>query len=132
MFLHACQQVVLYEQNAAASAKLSHRYALISITNGNADLKTIGLHHYFTHRVSADELGVGKPEPDIFLHALGLGMHSPFSGSHRRPSGDDIGGSAIGGDVHHLVQPGRKASEGKTERQVPISLRKFRTDCLAG
>lgn len=119
VFLHARQQVVLYEQTLPLLQKLSHQYALISITNGNADLKTIGLHHYFTHRVSADDLGVGKPEPDIFLHALGLGDAQPFEAVHIGDHlGDDIGGAQSVGMHTIWFNPGALASEGETERQV--------------
>lgn len=40
-----------------------------SITNGNADLQSIGLSHHFKVSVAAHELGVAKPDAAIFLEA---------------------------------------------------------------
>lgn len=40
-----------------------------SISNGNADLRAIGLDHHFHFSVAAHELGVAKPDAAIFLAA---------------------------------------------------------------
>ena len=40
------------------------------ITNGNADLKKIGISHYFDFNISAENINAGKPDPVIFKEAL--------------------------------------------------------------
>ncbi|WP_296951011.1 HAD family hydrolase [uncultured Massilia sp.] len=40
-----------------------------SVSNGNADLRTIGLSHHFKVSVAAHQLGVAKPDAAIFLAA---------------------------------------------------------------
>ncbi|MEM9184292.1 MAG: HAD family hydrolase, partial [Pseudomonadota bacterium] len=43
---------------------------LVTITNGNADMHRIGLGEVFEHHVKAAQVGVAKPAPAIFEHAL--------------------------------------------------------------
>ena len=70
-FFAARQQVVLYEDAHDALAVLSARYPLVSLSNGNADLKRVGIDRFFRAAVSAREFGVGKPDPRIFHAAAG-------------------------------------------------------------
>jgi putative hydrolase of the HAD superfamily len=39
------------------------------ITNGNADLEVIGLHHHFEYALASAKFGRAKPDPAIFLEA---------------------------------------------------------------
>ena len=39
------------------------------ITNGNADLEVIGLHHHFEYALASAKFGRAKPDPAIFLAA---------------------------------------------------------------
>jgi len=39
------------------------------ITNGNADLEVIGLHHHFEYALASAKFGRAKPDPAIFLTA---------------------------------------------------------------
>ena len=39
------------------------------ITNGNADLEVIGLHHHFEYALASARFGRAKPDPAIFLEA---------------------------------------------------------------
>jgi putative hydrolase of the HAD superfamily len=39
------------------------------ITNGNADLEVIGLHHHFEYALASASFGRAKPDPAIFLSA---------------------------------------------------------------
>ena len=52
-----------------ALQRLSRQFPLLAVTNGNADLGLIGLNEYFSHLVRASEVGVAKPEAEIFLAA---------------------------------------------------------------
>ncbi len=39
------------------------------VTNGNADLEVIGLHHHFDYTLSSSQFGRAKPDPGIFHRA---------------------------------------------------------------
>jgi 2-haloalkanoic acid dehalogenase type II len=65
------QRVNLYSDALPALKKLSARYPLVSLSNGNADLERVGLREFFRAVVSAREFGVGKPDPRIFHAAAG-------------------------------------------------------------
>ena len=57
---------------------LKDRYAVVALTNGNADLDVIGLGHLFDHVVTARAVGAAKPHPRMFevaLERLGLAAH---------------------------------------------------------
>ena len=69
VFFDARQQVVFYDDALAALERLSRRYPLMALTNGNADLQRIGLAPFFRGSVTARALGVAKPDRRIFHHA---------------------------------------------------------------
>jgi FMN phosphatase YigB (HAD superfamily) len=52
---------------------LSGRYPLVAVSNGNADVKRIGIASYFKASISAQQFGVGKPDPRIFHAAARRG-----------------------------------------------------------
>lgn len=75
VFLAERQNVTLFDDVLPALARLSARYPVWALTNGNADVERIGLGRYFAGSVSARDAGVMKPDPGIFLLAcqsLGL------------------------------------------------------------
>jgi putative hydrolase of the HAD superfamily len=49
--------------------RLARRYTLASLSNGNADLRLIGLHDLFTFSLNAIDVGAAKPEPLMFEQA---------------------------------------------------------------
>ena len=49
---------------------LSEKYKVYALTNGNADVKMIGIDKYLSGAVSSAEVGVSKPNPEIFEAAL--------------------------------------------------------------
>lgn len=49
--------------------RLGERFTLGSISNGPADLQTIGIAHHFQASLAAHQFGSAKPEPEIFLAA---------------------------------------------------------------
>jgi len=78
IYFAARNNVELYPDSLAALERIVERVPLVSISNGNADLEVIGLHHLFHARLSAAGVGVAKPDPRIFLaaaEALGLPPH---------------------------------------------------------
>lgn len=67
VFFAARNAVRPYEDVVPGLERLK-RYALVgSVTNGVADLQTIGLAHHFQASVAAREFGRAKPDPGIFL-----------------------------------------------------------------
>jgi putative hydrolase of the HAD superfamily len=75
VFYRARNEVALYDDVIPAFARLSGRYRLFAISNGNADLGAIGLAHYFERSLAARDAGALKPDPRIFamlLDAAGL------------------------------------------------------------
>jgi HAD superfamily hydrolase (TIGR01509 family) len=74
-FFAARNAVVPFDDVLPGLLRLKGRAQLGAITNGNADLRTIGLAHHFEAWVAAPQLGVAKPDPAIFLagcEALGV------------------------------------------------------------
>lgn len=74
-FYTARNQVQLYAEVAQALPDLAARHPLLALTNGNADLHSIGLARHFRGSVSAWQVGCAKPDRRIFDHAcrqLGL------------------------------------------------------------
>ncbi len=69
LYYAARNNVELYPDSLPALERIAHRMPIVSISNGNADLEIIGLHHLFHTRISAGGLGVAKPDPRIFLAA---------------------------------------------------------------
>lgn len=71
---HFCewrQKVDLYPHVVDVLEVLGQDYALAVITNGNADVfhPYVGLGQYFSFAVRADEVGVAKPDANVFLIA---------------------------------------------------------------
>lgn len=70
VFYRARNEVVLYDDVLPALEQLRARFRLFAISNGNADLATIGLGRFFEAALAAREAGVLKPDPRIFTLLL--------------------------------------------------------------
>lgn len=68
-FFAARNAVIPYDDVLPGLLRLKNRVLIGSISNGNADLRTIGLSHHFKVSVAASRLGVAKPDAAIFLAA---------------------------------------------------------------
>jgi len=66
VFLGARNQVDIFPDVAPALGRLRQRYALASLSNGNADLGRIGLQHLFAVSLNARQIGAAKPERRCF------------------------------------------------------------------
>ena len=78
VFFAARHQVTLFDDVAQALQFLSRRFPLVALSNGNADIHRIGIGAYFTASVSAQQFGIGKPDPRIFhaaASAAGVQAH---------------------------------------------------------
>ena len=70
VFFRARNEVELYEDVIPALERLSRRYRLFTVSNGNADLQAIGIASFFEFAVAARDVGALKPEPEVFNAAL--------------------------------------------------------------
>lgn len=68
-FFAARNAVIPFDDVVPGLIRLRDKVLVGSISNGNADLRTIGLSHHFKVSVAAHELGVAKPDAAIFLAA---------------------------------------------------------------
>ncbi len=97
VFFGARNAVELFEDTRPVLERLAKRYTLASLSNGNADVRLIGLDSVFTFSLNAIDVGLAKPESLIFETA-----------SHRldaRP--DQI--VHVGDDPDHDVRGGQNA-----------------------
>lgn len=69
-FLQARHQVRYYPDALAILELLAQNYRLGALTNGNADIRRLGLDRYFDFGFSAEMLGASKPDPALFQAAL--------------------------------------------------------------
>jgi len=77
VFLAARNEVQLFADVAPALARLGARFALASLSNGNADLGCIGLGDLFAVSLNARQIGAAKPERRCFERlAAELGLDS--------------------------------------------------------
>ncbi len=77
-FFAARNAVIPYDDVVPGLLRLKQRVLIGSVSNGNADLRAIGLAHHFTASVAAHQLGCAKPSPAIFHAAcqeLGVAPH---------------------------------------------------------
>jgi HAD superfamily hydrolase (TIGR01549 family) len=77
-FFAARNAVIPYDDVLPGLLRLRGRVRIGSVTNGNADLQTIGLARHFEVSVAAPSFGVAKPDAPIFLEAcrqLGVAPH---------------------------------------------------------
>lgn len=70
VFHQARNEVTLFPEAKDVLEQLAHRYRLGALTNGNADLRRIGIDGLFEFHHSAESVGRRKPEPDMFHAAL--------------------------------------------------------------
>ena len=70
VFWKARNDVEVFAEARKILERLSQRYCVGAITNGNADVEQIGIGHWFDFVVTAATAGAAKPHPQIFLRAL--------------------------------------------------------------
>jgi HAD superfamily hydrolase (TIGR01549 family) len=66
VFYAARNRVQLYEEVEDSLERLSKRYRLFALSNGNADLERCGIAHWFEGHVTAISAGAAKPDIRIF------------------------------------------------------------------
>ena len=90
-------------------------YMLGTLSNGNADIRRVGLGDYFDFALSADALGVGKPDVAAFRAALDRAGVTSKQAAHLGDNPhDDIAGALAAGMYAVWFNPaGAKWQEGE-------------------
>ena len=70
VFLQVRNQVTLFPDALNLLQSLQQNYHVIALSNGNADLKAIGIDHLFDAHFHAENVDQPKPHSDMFLAAL--------------------------------------------------------------
>ena len=99
--------------------KLSDRYVIGAITNGNACLERVGLSEFFDFSVSAREVGISKPDAAIYTAASEAAKTHPSTILH---IGDDPHCDVIGA-ANAGMQPvwlNRHCKPWPTEKHDPV------------
>jgi len=121
-FLEARHQVDFFPDAPATLEALSQRYTLGAITNGNADVRRLGVADYFSFALCAEDVGIGKPDPRPFEEALRRGGASAANAVHvgDNPE-DDIAGAKQAGFRAVWYNPGRLPWEGGSVPDAEIA-----------
>jgi FMN hydrolase / 5-amino-6-(5-phospho-D-ribitylamino)uracil phosphatase len=82
VFHDARNEVVFFPGALDVLEVLADSYQLGALSNGNADLKKIGIHDLFDFHHSAESVGRRKPAPDMFQAALRSAGAQPHQAVH--------------------------------------------------
>ena len=63
-------RVTLYDEVETSLQRLSKRYRMFALSNGNADLQRCGIAHWFEGHITAISAGAAKPDARIFNRLL--------------------------------------------------------------
>lgn len=72
LFRYYRNQVEPFEFSESILSNLKQHFVIGAITNGNAQLEQISIGKYFDFIVTAEDVGVSKPHPEIFHRASSL------------------------------------------------------------
>ena len=98
VFDRARNEVQFFPDVLPALETLAKRYAVVAVTNGNANLQEIGLRHLFHDVVTAVDVGAAKPAPIIFDEAVRRAGVMPAEVLHVGDSPEiDVVGAASAG-----------------------------------
>ena len=98
VFIRWRNTITFYDGAQDTLDTLSHRYQLAALTNGNADVRKVGLDSYFSFAISAADVGSSKPSPEMFLEAMHRAEISPDRAVHvgDHPIDDIEGANRVG------------------------------------
>lgn len=103
--------------------KLSERYRLVAVTNGNANLEKIGIAHLFDELVTAGNVGAAKPAREIFDAAIAAAGASAADTLHvgDHPDFDVLGAISAGMPAAWLNRTGDSWSRGEAAPHIEIA-----------
>ena len=98
VFLEARHRVTLFPEVHPTLEILADRFTLGVLTNGNADVRRLGLADYFKFALCAEDIGIAKPDARLFHEALQRGEATADTAVHIGDHpGDDIAGAQQAG-----------------------------------
>ena len=121
VFLEARHALEVFAQVEPTLTELADNYALGVVTNGNADVRRIGLGHHFKFVLCAEDIGIAKPDARLFHEALSRGGVKANAAVHVGDHpGDDIAGAQQAGLRAVWFNPGGKIWEGDKRPDAEI------------
>lgn len=122
VFLHGRHQLEIFPEVVPTLEALARTYTLGVVTNGNADVRRLGLADYFAFALCAEDLGIGKPDAALFNEALKRGKTDAAQAVHIGDHpGDDIAGAQQAGLRAIWYNPAGKAWEANKRPDAEIS-----------
>ena len=123
VFFAARQRVDLFDDALPALAFWSQRYPVVALSNGNADVHRVGIGQHFHASVSAQSLGVAKPDLRIFTAGAQAAGVAPHEVLH---IGDDahadcVGALEAGMQVAWLNREGHEWSHGDIRPHLQVA-----------
>lgn len=116
VFLVARSTVNLYAEVPAALERLSSRYRLVALSNGNADIERAGVSRFFCALVNARSAGFAKPDTRIFHAACVSAGVLPGEALHAGDHPDlDVRGAARAGMRAAWINRPRVSWAGESE-----------------
>ncbi|MCY7260731.1 MULTISPECIES: HAD family hydrolase [Pseudomonas] len=121
VFLHARHQLDIFPEVQPTLEALANHFALGVVTNGNADVRRLGLADYFKFALCAEDIGVAKPDARLFHEALQRGGATAETAVHIGDHpGDDIAGAQQAGLRAIWFNPAGKAWEAERAPDAEI------------
>ncbi|WP_108352277.1 HAD family hydrolase [Limnohabitans sp. 2KL-51] len=122
VFFAERQRVDLFDDALPALGFWSAKYPIVALSNGNADVHRVGIGQHFHASVSAQSLGVAKPDLRIFVAgaaAAGVQLHEVLH------IGDDahadcVGALAAGMQVAWLNREGHEWTHGDMRPHLDV------------
>lgn len=93
IFFAERQRVQLFDDALPALRALSARWPVVALTNGNANVHTVGIGEYFTDSLNVQSTGFAKPDVRMFACAAQVLGQAP---EHILHVGDDAMLDAVG------------------------------------
>ena len=113
VFIEARHALDVFPQAEPTLIALARDYSLGVVTNGNADVRRIGLGHHFKFVLCAEDIGIAKPDARLFHEALLRGGVAAGAAVHVGDHpGDDIAGAQQAGLRAVWFNPGGKHWDG--------------------
>lgn len=108
VFLDGRHEVEYFPGALDALGVLSQRFTLAALTDGNADVKRLGLDCYFSFAYTAASAGAAKPDPTMFRLALKKANVQPTEALHVGDSLalDIAAAAAVGMHTMHICLAG--------------------------
>lgn len=134
-FYAARQQVDFFDDALPALQWLSERFPLVAVSNGNANLRLTGGHHFFRASLNPQGFGSAKPDAAIFHAAAEAAGCAPDRMLHVGDDPDlDVAGAIAAGAQAAWVVRSDEASATRWTRSSPpphLIVRDLRALCQA-